>query len=112
MLADGRVALVVGNSTYAHDAVDMVAALQRLEDATWAGYLAELLEQGRAPSSASTAVAAARFRARLAGEPSPAGERTDPGAGGLPADHRRARPGSVPFGAADLAAVLATCHPA
>ena len=39
MLADGRVALVVGNSTYAHigqlpnpenDAVDMTAALQRL----------------------------------------------------------------------------------
>ena len=39
-------------------------------------YLAELHEQGRAPSSASTAVAAARFRARLAGEQSPAGERT------------------------------------
>ena len=43
---------------------------------TLAGYLAELPEQGRAPSSASTAVAAVRFRARLAGEPSPAGERT------------------------------------
>ena len=47
-----------------------------LEDETLAGYLAELHEQGRAPSSASTAVAAARFRARLAGEQSPAGERT------------------------------------
>ena len=36
----------------------------------------ELHDQGRAPASAATAVAAACFRARLAGEPSPAGERT------------------------------------
>ena len=47
-----------------------------LEDATLAVYLAELHDQGRAPASAATAVAAACFRARLAGEPSPAGERT------------------------------------
>ena len=39
-------------------------------------YLAELHDQGRAPASAATAVAAACFRARLAGDPSPAGERT------------------------------------
>ena len=57
--------------------------------ATLAGYLAELHEQGRAPSSASTAVAAARFRARLPGEPSPAGETTGPGSRRLPADRRR-----------------------
>ena len=56
--------------------LDAWLAGRRLEDATLAGYLAELHEQGRAPSSASTAVAAARFRARLAGEQSPAAERT------------------------------------
>ena len=56
--------------------LDAWLAGRRLEDTTLAGYLAELHEQGRAPSSASTAVASARFRARLAGEPSPAGERT------------------------------------
>ena len=49
---------------------------QGLEDATLAAYLAELHDLGRAPASASTAVAAACFRARLAHEPSPAGERT------------------------------------
>ena len=48
--------------------LDAWLAGRRLEDETLAGYLAELHEQGRAPSSASTAVAAARFRARLAGE--------------------------------------------
>ena len=63
-----------------------------LEDAT----LAELHEQGRAPSSASPAVwPAARFRARLAGEPSPAGERTAPGprgpTGGPPSSAAGAR---------------------
>ena len=41
-----------------------------------AGCLAELHEQGRGLSNASTAVAAARFRARLAGGQSPAGART------------------------------------
>ena len=82
-----------------------------LEDATLAGYLAELHEQGRAPSSASTAVAAARFRARLAGAPSPAGERT----ARVLAGYRRTAAGrgrgqTRPFVAADLAAVLANCH--
>ena len=39
------------------------------------------------------AVAAACFRARLAGEPSPTGERTGPSPGRLPAARRRSRPG-------------------
>ena len=82
-----------------------------LKDATLAGYLAELHEQGRAPSSASTAVAAARFRARLAGETSPAGEQT----ARVLAGYRRTAGGrgrgqARPFVAVDLAAVLATCH--
>ena len=91
--------------------LDAWLAGRRLEDATLAGYLAELHEQGRAPSSASTAVAAARFRARLAGEQSPAAERT----ARVLAGYRRTAVGrgrgqTRPFVATDLAAVLATCH--
>ena len=91
--------------------LDAWLAGRRLEDATLAGYLAELHEQGRAPSRASTAVAAARFRARLPGEPSPARERT----ARVLAGYRRTAAGrgrgqARPFVAADLAAVLATCH--
>ena len=61
--------------------------------------------------SAATAVAAACFRARLARAPSPAGERT----ARVLAGYRRTagdrgRGQTRPFGAADLAAVLATCH--
>ena len=82
-----------------------------LEDATLATYLAELHDQGRAPASASTAVAAACFRARLDGEPSPAGERTARVLGGYRrTGGDRGRGQARPFGAADLAAVLATCH--
>ena len=51
-------------------------ALRRLHDQGLAAYLAELDDQGRSSASAATAVAAACFRARLAGEPNPAGERT------------------------------------
>ena len=65
------------------------AAGRPLEDATLAAYLGELHDQGRAPASAATAVAAACFRARLAGRPSP-GRGTDgpgpsPATGGRPA---------------------------
>ena len=60
---------------------------------------------------AATAVAAARFRARLAGQSDPAGERT----ARVLAGYRRTagdrgRGQARPFSAADLAAVLATCH--
>ena len=83
----------------------------RSRDATWPRKpSAELRDQDRAPVSAATAVAAARFRARFAGEPSPAGERTAPGPRRLPADRRRSRPGASAAGAADLAAVLAACR--
>ena len=47
-----------------------------LDDATFALYLAELHDAGRAPASAALAVAAAGFRARLAGQPPPGGPRT------------------------------------
>ena len=49
---------------------------RELHDVTLAAYLAELHDVGRASSSASMAVAAACFRAKLAGQPAPAGERT------------------------------------
>ena len=82
-----------------------------LADATLAAYLGELHDQGRAPASAATAVAAACFRARLAGDPSPAGERTTRVlAGYRRTGGDRGRGPARPFGAADLAAVLATCH--
>ena len=56
-------------------------------------------------------VAAACFRAKLAGQAPPAGERT----AGLLAGYRgtagdRGRRQARPFGLSDLAAVLATCH--
>ena len=77
-----------------------------LEDTSLAEYLGELHDQGRATASAATAsaatpVTAACFRARLAGKPTAAGERTARVLAGYQAR---------PFGAADLAAVLATCH--
>ena len=57
------------------------------------------------------AVAAACFRAKLAGQPAPAGERT----ARVLAGYRRTagdrgRGQARPFGVSDLAAVLATCH--
>ena len=58
------------------------AALGRLargrpgDDASLAVYLGELFEAGRAPATAALAVAAVRFRAKLAGQPAPAGEAT------------------------------------
>ena len=48
----------------------------RLDDAALAAYLAELHDAGRAASSAAMAVAAARFRAKLAGQKDPAAART------------------------------------
>ena len=84
---------------------------RELDDVALAAYLAELHDAGRASSSASMAVAAACFRAKLAGQPAPAGERTGPGARGVPADRRRSGRGQArPFGVSDLAAVLVTCH--
>ena len=82
-----------------------------LDDQNLAAYLAEFHGAGRAPASAAMAAAAACFRARLAGEPSPAGERTARVlAGYRRTAGERGRGQTRPFGAADLAAVLATCH--
>ena len=80
---------------------------RELHDVTLAAYLAELHDAGRAASSASMA---ACFRAKLAGQPAPAGERT----ARVLAGYRRTAgdPGrgqARPFGVSDLVAVLATC---
>ena len=47
-----------------------------LDDANLGAYVAELHDAGRASSTASMAVAAACFRAKLVGQPNPSGERT------------------------------------
>ena len=47
-----------------------------VDDASLAVYLGELFVAGRAPATAAVAVAAVRFRAKLAGQPAPAGEAT------------------------------------
>ena len=83
---------------------------RQLEDAALAAYLAELHDAGRAASSAAMAVAAARFRAKLAGEPSAAGETTARVLAGYRRTAGDRGRGQAPaFTAADLAAVLATC---
>ncbi len=57
------------------------------------------------------AVAAACFRAKLAGQPTPAGERTARAlAGYRRTAGDRGRGQARPFGVSNLAAVLATCH--
>ena len=85
---------------------------RELDDAALAAYLAELHDAGRAASSAAMAVAAACFRAKLAGQPNPSGERTARVLAGYrrtASDRGRGQAG--PFSASsDLAAVLATCH--
>ena len=91
--------------------LDAWLASRRLDDASLAAYLAELHDAGRASSSASMTVAAACFRAKLAGWPSPAGERTARVlAGYRRTAGERGRGQARPFGVSDLAAVLATCH--
>ena len=56
-----------------------------VDDASLAVYLGKLFEAGRAPATAALAVAAVRFRAKLAGQPAPAGEATARVNGRLPA---------------------------
>ena len=85
---------------------------RELDDVALAAYLAELHDAGRASSSASAsmAVAAACFRAKLAGQPSPSGELTARVlAGYRRTAGARGRGQARPFGISDLAAVLATC---
>ena len=80
-----------------------------LTDASLAVYLGTIFEAGRAPATAALAVAAARFRAKLAGQADPAGERTARVLGGYrrtAADRGRGQ--AAPLRADGLAAILAT----
>ena len=54
--------------------LDAGLAGRPLDDVSLAAYIAELHDGGRASSSAAMAVAAACFRAKLAGQPHPAGD--------------------------------------
>ena len=81
----------------------------QVDDASLAVYLGELFEAGRAPATAALAVAAVRFRAKLAGQPDPAGEATARVLGGYrrtAADRGRGQ--AAPLRADGLAAILAT----
>ena len=80
-----------------------------VDDARLAAYLGALFEAGRAPATAALAVAAVRFRAKLAGQPAPAGEATARVLGGFrrtAADRGRGQ--AAPLRADGLAAILAT----
>ena len=80
-----------------------------LTDARLAAYLGAIFEAGRAPATAALAVAAVRFRAKLAGQPDPAGEATARVLGGYrrtAADRGRGQ--AAPLRADGLAAILAT----
>ena len=82
-----------------------------LTDASLAVYLGTIFEAGRAPATAALAVAAVRFRAKLAGQPAPAGERTARVLGGYrrtAADRGRGQ--AAPLRADGLAAILATAE--
>ena len=80
-----------------------------VDDASLAVYLGALFEAGRAPATAALAVAAVRFRAKLAGQPDPAGEATARVLGGYrrtAADRGRGQ--AAPLPADGLAAIFAT----
>ena len=80
-------------------------------DASLAVYLGALFEAGRAPATAALAVAAVRFRAKLAGHPDPAGKRPPacwPATVARAADRGRGQ--AAPLSADGLAAILATAE--
>ena len=80
-----------------------------LTDALLAAYLGAIFVAGRAPATAALAVAAVRFRAKLAGQPAPAGAATARVLGGFrrtAADRGRGQ--AAPLRADGLAAILAT----
>ena len=80
-----------------------------VDDASLAVYLGTIFEAGRAPATAALAVAAVRFRAKLAGQPDPAGEATDRVlAGYRRTGSDRGRGQAAPLSADGLAAILAT----
>ena len=82
-----------------------------VDDASLAVYLGTIFEAGRAPATAALAVAAVRFRAKLAGQPDPAGEATARVlAGYRRTGSDRGRGQAAPLSADGLAAILATAE--
>ena len=82
-----------------------------VDDALLAAYLAHVFESGRAPATAALAVAAVRFRAKLAGQPDPAGAATARVLGGYRrTGSDRGRGQAAPLSADGLAAILATAE--
>ena len=82
-----------------------------VDDASLAVYLGTIFEAGRAPATAALAVAAVRFRAKLAGQADPAGEATARVLAGYrrtAADRGRGQ--AAPLSADGLAAILATAE--
>ena len=91
--------------------LDAWRGTEPLTDALLAAYLGELFEAGRAPATAALAVAAIKFRAKLAGQPDPAGEATARVLAGYrrtAADRGRGQ--AAPLSADGLAAILATAE--
>ena len=91
--------------------LDAWCGAAQVDDASLAVYLGELFEAGRAPATAALAVAAVRFRAKLAGQPDPAGEATARVLAGYrrtAADRGRGQ--AAPLSADGLAAILATAE--
>ena len=82
-----------------------------IDDALLAAYLGAIFEAGRAPATAALAVAAVRFRAKLAGQADPAGPAADRVLGGYrrtAADRGRGQ--AAPLSTDGLAAILATAE--
>ena len=82
-----------------------------VDDASLAVYLGTIFEASRAPATAALAGAAVRFRAKLAGQPDPAGEATARVlAGYRRTGSDRGRGQAAPLSADGLAAILATAE--
>ena len=82
-----------------------------VDDASLAVYLGTIFEASRAPATAALAGAAVRFRAKLAGQPDPAGEATASVlAGYRRTGSDRGRGQAAPLSADGLAAILATAE--
>ena len=91
--------------------LDAWRGTEPLTDASLAVYIGAIFEAGRAPATAALAVAAIKFRVKLAGQPDPAGERTARVLAGYrrtAADRGRGQ--AAPLSADGLAAILATAE--
>ena len=93
--------------------VDAWHGARPISDTSLAEYLGVLFDGGRSPATASVAIAAVKFRARLTGQPNPTGENTNRVLAGFRrtgADRGRGQAHGMT--ADDLAAIIATaCIP-